>query len=272
VKGIEIHSRLKAALGLQQAPALEGLVAGTGQAEVTGIAVCYAPSLAVIEGAVAKGCNLIVAEAHPYYAYDPEWTGPGSIKVLESAPMVVAKKALIERTGVTVIRIKTGWDTAMPAAASRAWARSLDLAPAPESSGMPDYAMAHVRPTTMDGLARGFVARGLSGIRTIGKLDTPIAAVAVAAGVLTVPRLARILSNPRVDAVVAGDVCEWEAGPYMEDAIAAGRRAAMILLGQTLSSEAAVPAITEWIGRAITEVRAVPIIEELKIWTAGAAA
>jgi hypothetical protein len=54
MNGAQLHTLLKMALGVSDDPPLEGMVAGHGAAEVTGIATCYSPSIEVIEGASAK--------------------------------------------------------------------------------------------------------------------------------------------------------------------------------------------------------------------------
>jgi hypothetical protein len=83
-------------------------------------------------------------------------------------------------------------------------------------------------------------------VRIIGDPSTPANRVAIKAGMLDPQALARILRDPAVDTIVAGDAIEWEAVPYMQDVIAAGRRTALVLTGLEVSMEPLGARIAQW--------------------------
>jgi putative NIF3 family GTP cyclohydrolase 1 type 2 len=70
----EVLATMKRHLGAAgDDPPFEGLVAGSATMPVTGVATCAAPSLDVLRRAVADGCNLLLADGHPFYTYDAAW-------------------------------------------------------------------------------------------------------------------------------------------------------------------------------------------------------
>jgi len=88
----------------------------------------------------------------------------------------------------------------------------------------------------------------------IGEPQTKVSKAALLHGLLSVPALQKILTEPDVDLVVAGEVVEWEAGPYFEDVIASGRKKGMILLGQEASEEPGSGAVADWVRSFVPEV------------------
>src|SRR2546430_9237328 len=57
----------------------------------------------------------------------------------------------------------------------------------------------------------------------IGKPDSSASKVALTHGLLLVADAERILREPDVDVIVTGDAVEWEAAPYFQDMVAAGK-------------------------------------------------
>jgi hypothetical protein len=57
-----------------------------------------------------------------------------------------------------------------------------------------------------------------------------------------------------VDVVVTGEPVEWEAFPYCEDWISAGKGKAMILLGSEVSEEPGSVEVAAWLKSFISEV------------------
>jgi hypothetical protein len=61
---------LAAAVGDSLTTAIyEGLCAGNSQSIVRGVAVCYAPTVAILRRAAAEHKNLILSREHPYFLH-----------------------------------------------------------------------------------------------------------------------------------------------------------------------------------------------------------
>ena len=89
----------------------------------------------------------------------------------------------------------------------------------------------------------------------IGDPGAPIGRAAVHPGYLTVPAIRGILANPGIDLVLTGEACEWEAFPYAQDWIDAGRGKGFIMLGLAVSSDTAARAFTDWVRATVTPLR-----------------
>ena len=63
-----------------------------------------------------------------------------------------------------------------------------------------------------------------------------------------------MLSDPDVDAVIGGEVVEWEGGPYFEDVIGSGRKAGLMLLGFASSREPLADSLASWVAEVVADV------------------
>jgi hypothetical protein len=58
-----------------------------------------------------------------------------------------------------------------------------------------------------------------------------------------------------VDAIVAGEVREWESVEYARDVVAAGGMKGLILLGRIVSEEPGMNVCAQWLETIVPEVR-----------------
>lgn len=124
----EVLATMKRHLGAAgDDPPFEGLVAGSATMPVTGVATCAAPSLDVLRLAVADGCNLLLADGHPFYTYDAAWIAKGATDAIAHAPVTMAKADYMRRAGLAVIRLPSAWTMARPALGSVSLATWLEL-------------------------------------------------------------------------------------------------------------------------------------------------
>src|SRR3982074_123299 len=105
---------LNAALGNPMSTAMyEGLCAGNAQTIVTGIAVCYAPTIEVLRRAAAERKNLIISREHPFYLHgglNYGYTTGGLETLLKDDPVVQAKREIITTNKLMVYRFGAAWD------------------------------------------------------------------------------------------------------------------------------------------------------------------
>jgi putative NIF3 family GTP cyclohydrolase 1 type 2 len=270
----EVLATLKRHLGAAgDDPLFEGLVAGTATMPVTGVATCAAPSLAVLRRAAADGCNLVLADGHPFYSYDAAWIAKGAADAIAHAPVTIAKADYMRRASLAVIRLPSAWAVAMPAAGSLSLATWLELGAGVPAPGGGDFAVVAVPRTTLGALARRIGRRGaFDGIRLIGDTTEPVGRVAIANGLVTPKRMAAMLADPDVDAILCGEVIEWEAAPYFQDARAAGRRGGLILTGFAASQEPLAGALARWASQVLPQTRVMPFAQDVPIRTLAAGA
>jgi putative NIF3 family GTP cyclohydrolase 1 type 2 len=109
----------------------------------------------------------------------------------------------------------------------------------------------------VDHVKSGLGARG--GTRVVGNPQTRIRMLAVLPGTVAIQETLAHL--PHVDAVVAGEIREWESSEYARDTITAGAEKALILIGRTLSEDAGMNVCAQWLRPLVSEVpvRWVPV-------------
>ena len=231
--------------------------AGNPDAPVRGIAVSFAPSLQVLRQAAASGHNLVIAREHVFHAH--RRMPPPAIERLGNTPPAAAKRELIAKENLVVWRFFENWDRQRPDRQLRGLAKALGWEGRVKPTKAEPFRTTHeffVLPeTTLGDLAASLRATlKLSGIRVTGDPRTRVTTAALAHGLMLVPELREILRFPDVDAVVTGEPVEWEATPYMLDAIASGRKCGMISVGQQASEEPGAKEMAAWLKTIVPEL------------------
>ncbi|WP_442681604.1 Nif3-like dinuclear metal center hexameric protein [Sphingomonas sp. ASY06-1R] len=216
------------------------LLAGDPDSAVRAIALVTDPTLAALRKAVAAGCSLILSPETPFYGKPPDpaaASGPfaamaeSAAKALRDSPALRAKQALIADHKLAVYRVspQTGYgaDTSVEALAAKlGWsdhraggARPIYRPPALTLSAL--VALAHAR---LD-------AEG--GLRFIGDPAMRLSSI------LLVPGTAEVVSTTQAlrhaDALLTGDLREWELVEYVHDSAEAGIPKALVSTGRILS-------------------------------------
>jgi putative NIF3 family GTP cyclohydrolase 1 type 2 len=93
-------------------------------------------------------------------------------------------------------------------------------------------------------------ARG--GIRVVGNPELKIEKIALLTG--TTPIQSALQTLPGVDAIIAGEVREWESVEYARDKVAASEKKALILLGRVVSEDPGMNVCAQWLRTIVPEV------------------
>jgi hypothetical protein len=86
----------------------------------------------------------------------------------------------------------------------------------------------------------------------VGARETRVQRVALLPG--STPLAAALDALPAVDALVAGEVREWESVEYVRDVVASDRKKGLILVGRIASEEGGMRACAAWLGTVVPEV------------------
>ncbi len=237
----QIADRVRSQLS-SPSPAMSGFAAGAPSTVVSGIATTFAPTLEVLHRAVESGRNLIVSRESPYWNSNPQR--------LADNPLFVAKQDFVAKHQLVIYRFSEAWQVDGADGSLRALARAL---------GWDRYSATGIYyrlpPTTLQPLARLISSRlGVHSVRVIGDPATTVAKVALTHGLIRTPDLAKVLQEPDVDAVVIGEAVEWEASPYFQDVLAAGRKKGLIVTGLQASEEPGANEMAAWLKSFISEV------------------
>ncbi len=245
----------------------DGIIAGSPETSVTGIVTTFTPTLDVLRRAAASGKNTVICRESPFYSRGERapvgWrNGPAPPKeVLDKDEVYRAKQDLISQNKLVVIRFTENWD-ARPAdgqlrglAHALGWERFHTSA----TQGSEEYDPRNVY-FQLPSLSLGSLAQELKGklkinaVRVIGDSAATVNKVALTHGLLLVADAQRILAQPGVDVVVAGDAVEWEVGPYFLDLVTAKKAKGLILIGDEASEEPGSGEVAAWLKTFVSEV------------------
>jgi hypothetical protein len=86
----------------------------------------------------------------------------------------------------------------------------------------------------------------------VGDRQLPIRTVALLPG--STPIQAAIELLPRVDAILAGEVREWETVEYVRDTVDLGGKKSLVLVGRVVSEDPGMKVCAEWLKSVVPEV------------------
>lgn len=217
------------------------LIAGRPDAQVTGVALLADPTLAALGKAVAARASLILSPETPFYArpMDPDAAnGPfaavaaSTISALHESPAYRAKQAFIADHNLTVYRLNPR--AAVHDVSAEALAARLGWTRYRLQGEHPIYAPPKISVESLVQLAR--LRLGASGgLRFIGDPNMPLRSILIVPGTAEVVSTTRALRH--ADALLTGDVREWEVVTYIHDSIDAGLPKALIATGRILSEQ-----------------------------------
>ena len=247
----ELIDRITAQIGVAwKAETVDGLKAGDPATVVTGVATTAMATMAVLQQAVKAGANVVISSQPTFYAKTDVRTPPATAP---ADPVFTAKNAFIDQHKLVIVRLSDHWRLREPDPLAVGLARAMGWT-AHQVAG--DPRRYDVPPLTVDALVRTIATRlGASGgIRVVGDAKTSLRRIGLLPG--STPIQASLAMLPEVDAIVAGEVREWESVEYARDHVAAGHKKALILVGRVLSEDPGMQACADWLK---TVVPGVPV-------------
>lgn len=218
---------------------------GNPETIVKGIATSFSATLDVCRRAHAAAKNLIIVHEPTFYNHYDE-TANLSGEIYE------AKRDFILKNDLVVWRFHDHWHARRPDGI---------LAGMSEAMGWGKYRSSDepqlftLPQTTLEELTQNMRSRlKATAQRVIGDRRLPVRRVVFLPGFNNFPGIKRALDNPQVDAVVIGETREWEAIEYARDAVTAGRKKGLIVLGHVPSEEHGMEECARWLRTFISEV------------------
>jgi putative NIF3 family GTP cyclohydrolase 1 type 2 len=215
---------------------------GDPDAPVTGIAVTMMATLDVLQRAAASGANLVITHEPTFYGHLDQ------LEPLEKAgdSVTAAKRAFIRDHKLVVLRMHDHWHRRKPDAIETGMIRALgwERFRRPESEFL-----FTLPPTTVERLARDIRDRlGSATLRVVGDPQLAVSRVALAPGFAGFSTHVQALRRNDVEVLVIGEAHEWETVEYVADAVASGRRTALVVIGHIPSEQAGMEDVARWLG------------------------
>ena len=155
-------------------PTCDGVIAGDVSKKCTGVALTCCPTARVIRQAADEGCNLLICHEPTFF------DGWDKTDWLEGDQVYLAKKALLEETGMTVYRNHDHLHSDRPDGIFTGVAKKLGWEKFAQSDEFMPGCCFQLPPTTVAGAAEQLArAMGIDGIRIIGDPDMEVERAAV---------------------------------------------------------------------------------------------
>jgi putative NIF3 family GTP cyclohydrolase 1 type 2 len=241
------------------AETLDGFKSGEPSTEVSGVATTAMATMEVLSRAVREKTNLILTLEPVFFGrtdgQSPGGASPGGGRgmagVSAEDPVFVAKKEFLQKNGLVVFRFSDNWRNRKPDPFATGLAQAMGWTKYQAGGDPLRY---EIPATTIGALADGLATRlkARAGIRVVGDPKGSVRRIAMLPGVS--PLAATLKALPECDVVVAGETREWESVEYAQDAVAAGQKKGLIMLGRVLSEEPGMNVCADWLKRLMPEM------------------
>ena len=240
-----VIDRIKEHIGVEWKPdSLDGVKAGTVSTPVSGLITTSMATLEVLRQAVKAGANMVMTAQPTFYARNES-------PPLRPDQISTAKSEFVARNNLIVFRLSDHWRLHRPDPLVQGMGNALGWTKYRSPGDEPHFDVPATALETMaSAVKRNLQSRG--GIRIVGNPQTIVRRVGLLPG--TTPIQACLKMLPQVDAIVAGEVREWESVEYARDKAFAGERKALILVGRIVSEEPGMNVCAEWLKTFISEV------------------
>jgi len=265
--------RILAATAVEQLPnTADTFKTGDPSQPLTGIVTTFLATSAVIARAAELGANLIITHEPTFYTHEDitDW--------LRTNPIYQAKRNLIDKHGITIWRFHDHWHLTRPDGIMFGLAQRLgwELDPTSTTSAEENAqalkmtaggalwdtelagrfcAVASIPPTPLSALAKQIKTRLRTAIVRVSGPDELICQrIGLAIGALPGNMAIATLMRDDVDAIICGEVREWEACEYLRDAAFFGKPKGMLVVGHAASEEDGMAYLVSWMSQVLPDI------------------
>lgn len=214
------------------------IIYGDGDTQVTGIAVTFMSTLAVLQEANAAGCNFVITHEPTFYSHYDD------LSIHADDPIQQAKIKYIEDNNMVIFRFHDHQHRTNPDQIYEGVVNKM---------GWKNYWTEGSKSFTMPTTTLGkFVkdlkkASGAETMRVVGNPKMKISKVGLALGAAGTNTHFKVLKDTNCDLLIVGESNEWETVPYFQDAQTLGKNIALIIMGHADSEEAGMLYFQEWL-------------------------
>jgi len=222
-------------------PTVDTFKAGDPSTPVTGIAVTMMATLDVLQRAAASGDNLIITHEPTFYGH---LDGTTSLEKEHDA-VFAAKQDFIRNHRLVIWRFHDFWHERKPDGVRTGMLRALGWG---KFQNLSNGSVFDLPPTTLDQLAVDIKTKlGIRTIRVIGDPGARVARIGLSEGFAGFDTNRHIFQLEGVEVLVIGEDHEWETIEYAVDAVSAGQRKGLIVLGHVPSEQAGMEECARWL-------------------------
>lgn len=244
----DVVERIKQNIGVPWTePTVDTFKDGDPTTPVTGVAVTMMATFDVLRRAADRGANLVITHEPTFYDHFDK------LDVLESEhdSVTAVKRAFMREHHMVVVRMHDHWHRRKPEPMATDLAHVLGW----DRYRWGSEFLYRIPETTLAELA-ATVRRSVPAptIRVVGDTALRVTRIGLAPGAAGFDAHRRLLQRDDVEVLVIGEAREWETVEYVADAVSAGRKKALIILGHIRSEQDGMADFAQWLGTFVTEV------------------
>jgi putative NIF3 family GTP cyclohydrolase 1 type 2 len=250
----QIVDRIRQKIGVEwKTDTVDAFKAGDPSTVVKGIVTTSMATMDVLKQAVKAGANFVITGEPTFYSKADTAAPPAGRRggpTPPPDPVFTAKNEFIKSNGLVIWRFSDNWRLRKPDPLAAGLTDAL---------GWSKYATAGPARVTIPTVTLGDLASDLKkklnargGIRVVGDPQLKVQKIGLLPG--TTPIQAALQMLPGVDAVIAGEVREWESVEYTRDKRSAGEKKSLILLGRVVSENPGMKICAQWVKTVVPEL------------------
>ncbi len=233
----------------QGSPTCDGVIAGDASRECTGVAVTCSPSVEVLREATKRHCNLLLCHEPTFY------DGMDQTDWLTDSPVYREKAALIAETGITVYRNHDHLHSDVPDGVFGGVTKALGWEPyRVENPDLP-AGYFHFPAATVGEIAERYCrAAHIDGLRMVGDPAMEVERVAFLFHFSGGPldrTLLQLVEKWDVQVILTGETVDWTVVAYVRDALALGKKRALVTPGHFSWEEPGMEVYADWVREAL---------------------
>lgn len=225
---------------------VDTMKAGDPDTTVRAVVTTFMATVDVIRKTIDLGANLIITHEPTY------WQGRDDTSVIEGDEVLAIKRRLINENDIAIWRFHDYWHRHQPDGIITGVVRRLGW----EAYQDVDEPRLFVIPQTTVGELAAYAKEKLNAraVRVTGDPSMTCTNVALVVGAPGSARQIEALRRDDVEVLLGGETREWETCEYVRDAVAVGKKKALILAGHCNSEEAGMEYLVDWLGERMPEL------------------
>jgi len=213
---------------------------GNPDAVVTGVVVTMVPTLDVLQEAVERGANLIIAHEPAFYDHLDGTEGLAA----EKDAVFLAKRDFIEKNELILWRFHDHLHWRQPDGVLQGMVETLGWQEFQNTDNPKLFVLPETTVETLASQLKNLL--GIRALRIVGDGSLKITKAAFSAGFPGFDSQRSLLQSDDVEVLVMGEAHEWETIAYVYDAATAKQRKALIILGHTPSEQGGMEWCARW--------------------------
>jgi len=237
--GAVIEGVLSAIPGAPRRDTVDVVKAGDPSQPCTGVVTTFLATLDVLRKAAGAGANLVITHEPVFYNHLDETAWLAGDRVYEAKRRFIGEKRLV------VWRAHDSWHSLKPDPVTIGTLKALGWE---RFAVKGEEELCDIPPATLASLAATLKQRlGSHGVRFVGDPGLACRRVALSLGAAGRETHVRLLRRTDVDALVVGELQEWETSEYVRDSGAAGWPKGVVVVGHAASEEAGMRELADWL-------------------------